>query len=191
MVLARLIFAWIYFRECKFSHILRGFIFTVDGIIIISRGLISVVAKYVTFMSSVMILGKKTNFCQNYGTCTNWVVIIRPYFLFKMLKTRIIILKTNTLLKKQIIRADQFFGQQNKTNFAKTLFCPINRWICLSIILFHAFDVDFLLISKFQYPCQIRVGICVCVLRVHRYPVCFWHRTCVCWIFLSVPLQCC
>ena len=68
---------------------------------------------------------------------------------------------------------------------------PINRWICLLINLFHAFDVDSLLISKLQYPCQIRVGVCVCELRVHCYVVCFWHRACVFWIFLSIPFQCC
>ena len=52
----------------------------------------------------------------------------------------------------------------------QALLFPIkNRWICLSIIFFHPFDVDFLLISKLQYPCQSRVGICVCELRVRCY----------------------
>ena len=67
----------------------------------------------------------------------------------------------------------------------------MNRWIWLPATQFQAFDVDFFLISKRQYPCQIRVGIYVCELRVHCFLISFWHRACVCWIFLSVPFQCC
>ena len=46
------IFARIIFHGCKFCHILRGFIFADDEILIILRGLISAVARYVMFMTS-------------------------------------------------------------------------------------------------------------------------------------------
>ena len=46
------IFARIIFHGCKFFHILRGFIFADDEILIILRGLISAVARYVMFMTS-------------------------------------------------------------------------------------------------------------------------------------------
>lgn len=47
-----LIFAMIIFNGCKFCHILREFIFADDEILIILRGLISAVARYVMFMTS-------------------------------------------------------------------------------------------------------------------------------------------
>ena len=54
---ARLTFAWICFRGCKFRHILRKFSFSDGEILLILRELISVVARYVMFISSMIIGG--------------------------------------------------------------------------------------------------------------------------------------
>ena len=51
-ILRSFIFARIIFHGCKFCHISRGFIFADDEILIILRGLISAVARYVMFMTS-------------------------------------------------------------------------------------------------------------------------------------------
>ena len=64
LVFAGISFHEINFRGCKFCHILRGFIFVDGEIIMISRGLMFVFAKYVMFMSSVIILGRKEIFAK-------------------------------------------------------------------------------------------------------------------------------
>ena len=66
------------FRQINFSvdlfswmqifHFLSGFVFPEDDVLIISRGLIFVVARYVIFMSSKIIAGKKQSFAKSAKT---------------------------------------------------------------------------------------------------------------------------
>ena len=49
-------------------HFLSGFVFPEDDVLIISRGLIFVVARYVIFMSSKIIAGKKQSFAKSAKT---------------------------------------------------------------------------------------------------------------------------
>ena len=62
LIFARLIFAWIYICRYKFCHILSGFIFVAAEILIISYEVIFAVARYVMFMSSMIIAGEKQIF---------------------------------------------------------------------------------------------------------------------------------
>ena len=64
LIFKKLIFAWIYFCECKFCYISRRFIFGDGAVLIVSRTLIFVVARYAMFMSSMIIAGKN-KFFQN------------------------------------------------------------------------------------------------------------------------------
>ena len=47
-----------------------------------------------------MIKVGKNKFLQNYWRCTYWISTIRPYSRFKFSKSRMILFKTETLLKK-------------------------------------------------------------------------------------------
>ena len=59
----------------QFSYILRKFIFADGKILIILRGLIFAVARYVIFMPSMIIAG----FPQNYQRYANWLNINNPW----------------------------------------------------------------------------------------------------------------
>ena len=57
-IVARLIFAWIFFRGCKYWYISRGFI-SVDGeVLIISSGIIFVATKHIS-MVFIVYVGKR------------------------------------------------------------------------------------------------------------------------------------
>ena len=59
---ARLILVWIYFRGCKFCHVLRGFISTDDKMFIVLPGVNFMFATYVIFRCIVKIMGKRQIF---------------------------------------------------------------------------------------------------------------------------------
>lgn len=72
---------------------------------------------------------------------------------------------------------------------------PTNKWICLPIISFQSFWRRFFSYQNFNILAKVLLVFvyvsCEFTVIWHIFDACFWHRTCVCCIFLSVSLQCC